>query len=184
MNQVGAFTSSMYQRSGINDYFRHHESGVFRAGSQQPSIQPGSTTHVLIGLNAVSLLVIMSILAFARVRRRLLRAVYHYLALYPSPAFADNSKSHQNAKKAPKKSPPKTFRKKASKRRLETQPDAESETTETQTQHNVAEGAVAPGVLHAAAHSVSASPDDDDDLQDYEIIHTGDTFSDNEDHAN
>ncbi|XP_049268290.1 uncharacterized protein LOC125757135 [Rhipicephalus sanguineus] len=177
MNRAEAFTSSMYQRSGFRDYFQHQLSDTYR--SRPPLIEDDSSTHVLMGLNAVSLLVIVSWVAYATLRRRLLKAVHHYLALY-LPRALGKKDSHQAAKKAPKKLLPRASGKKASKRHLETQLDV---ATVTPTQPDVAGEATAV-VPPASVHSVAEGPDGDEDLQDYEIIHTGDAFVDNEDHAN
>uniref|UniRef100_A0A131YH13 Uncharacterized protein n=1 Tax=Rhipicephalus appendiculatus TaxID=34631 RepID=A0A131YH13_RHIAP len=179
MNRVEDFTSSMYQRSAFRDYFQYQQSDTYRTGIRPPLIEAGSSTLVLMGLNAVSLLVIMSWAASATLRRRLLKTVHHYLAVYLRCALG-KKESRQAAKKEPNESLPRAFRKKASKRHLETQLDV---ATETRTQPDGAEGEAA-AVVPPVAHNVAEGPDGDEDLLDYEIIHTGDAFVDNEDHAN
>ncbi|KAL3212084.1 hypothetical protein MRX96_008330 [Rhipicephalus microplus] len=159
MNQAEDFTSSMYQRSAFHGYFQHQQSDTYRSGIRPPHLEAGNSTHVLMGLNAVPLLVIMSLVAFTTLRRRLLKAVHHCLALY-FPAHP---------------------RKKVSKRHPETPLDV---VAETRTQPDGAEGEAADLVSPAAAHNVAEGPDGDEDLLDYEIIHTGDAFVDNENHAN
>lgn len=181
MNRVGTFTSSAHHRSGSSAYLQQ-QSHVFGTSGRPPVVQASGSTHILVGL-----LVLMSWVALVRVRRRLLRFVYRYLGLYLPPTAGDDSasqESHPVAKKAPKKAPkkslPRALRKKASasKRHLEMQPDAASE---TQTQLD-AEGRAA--AAPAATGCILGGPDDDDDLQDYEIIHTGDAFGDDKDHSN
>ncbi|KAL1432847.1 hypothetical protein MTO96_013046 [Rhipicephalus appendiculatus] len=158
MNRVEDFTSSMYQRSAFRDYFQYQQSDTYRTGIRPPLIEAGSSTLVLMGLNAT---------------------VHHYLAVYLRCALG-KKESRQAAKKEPNESLPRAFRKKASKRHLETQLDV---ATETRTQPDGAEGEAA-AVVPPVAHNVAEGPDGDEDLLDYEIIHTGDAFVDNEDHAN
>lgn len=70
MSRAGAFTSSMYQRHGA-----YHLPDADRAPQTT-----GGSTQVIVGLNALSLLLVMGWMVFARLRRRVLRTIFRFLA--------------------------------------------------------------------------------------------------------
>ncbi|KAH6935768.1 hypothetical protein HPB50_009449 [Hyalomma asiaticum] len=159
--------------------------GVFGAGSQQPSIQPGSTTHSSHWTERRFAARHHEHLGLCEGAPPATQAVYYYLALCPVARFR---RQQANPTRTQRRRPRSRHPGRLGKRR----PRGTSRRSQTlnlkplQRRHNTTsqKERQQPGSSYAAAHNVSASPDDDDDLQDYEIIHNGDTFSDDENHAN
>lgn len=158
MDTVGAYRSSLYQRSESLLQPATHPNDALRT---KPLFSPGSSpAQILIGLNALSLLVVMSWVVFARIRRRVLSTVNHFLGVYLLPPMDFGELPQDDAVKKSKLV--------VSKKELE-------ELVEVDWQEDWDVG-------NGLGDSQKAVFDDDTDLDDYEVI-LGDDAADNELHA-
>lgn len=140
MSRTGAFTSSMYQRHGA-----YH----FQDAIHDKAPQSSGSTQVIVGLNALSLLAVMSWVVFVRLRRRVLRMLCRFLAACLPPCEGGSPFCLNPARKQPK---------------VEKVGPAEPAV------HGEGAAVVAEG---------SGDADDeaeDDDLEGYEIIRSGDAI--------
>lgn len=177
MDATGAYRSSLYQRT--DDYFQPTTRGVV---GTKPLFTPGGrSTQVLAGLNALSILAVVSWVVFARIRRRVLRMVNRFLMAYLPPIKFDAKSAPQTAgRKHP--SPVANSLSQVYGRR-HSRPVTKKDLEE------LADGdwQPAPGVGWEAAcraeDSVTSEREaavDDDDLEDYEVILKDDAFGEDE----
>lgn len=94
MSRAGAFTSSMYQRHGA-----YHLPDAIDDKAPQTA---GGSTQVIVGLNALSLLVVMSWMVFVKLRRRVLRMLFRFLAACLPPCDGGSPFCLNPARRQPK----------------------------------------------------------------------------------